>query len=216
MSSKNPWLQKNIPYEWDTNVNADEIIQALEIKKTDKVLDIGCGPGSFLQDIYNKTKAKCYGVDIRTDLFKQNNNKNIKLKYSDMEHLQFPDKFFDKVFSIGVLEHSPNTDRVFGEASRVLKNKGKLHFFVPNKISFFHLTKKLKQFLGKWFLGYEASFTIKKLDKILARNHLDIESSGIVSHSRVSNPLNYLDNLLNKINPKIFGFFIIITAQKNE
>jgi ubiquinone/menaquinone biosynthesis C-methylase UbiE len=212
----NPWLKKDVSWSWPTSANADWIIKELRIKKKDSILDIGCGAGAHLRDIYKKTGAKCFGADIRKDLFKLNKNTKIKLKYSDMRNIKLPNSSFDKLFSLGTFEHVPETGQVFSEVSRLLKKNGEVLFTVPNKISFFHLTKKIKQFLGLWKIGYEKSFTIKQLERILRRHNLRIEKAYIVGHPKVFNVFNWMDNQLNKLNNKKFGFFIRIIAIKNE
>lgn len=214
MEEKNSWLKKKISYTWNEKVNSDKIIQKLKIQKKDKVLDIGCGKGAHLQDIWEKTSADCYGVDIRDDLLKFNKKKKIKLKHSDMRNLQFPDNYFDKIFALGVFEHVPETEMVISEASRVLKTKGRLFFSVPNKVSFFHITKVIKQILGRWDIGYEKGFTILKLREILGEHRLRVISAKVVPHQKVSNFLNFFDNFLNKISSRSFGFFIEILASK--
>ncbi len=211
---KNAWLRDDSGYRWETKVNSDWIIRELQIVKKDSVLDIGCGTGAHLDDIQRKIGCKCIGVDIRDDLFKLNKNKKLVLKFSDMRHLKIPDSSMTKVFSLGVFEHVPETEKVFDEVKRVLKRDGKVLFSVPNKISMFHITKKIKQALGLWKLGYEASFTIKRLKRMLEKKGFYIEKAYIVPHGRVSNPFNLVDNLMNKVNNKKFGFFITIVARK--
>ena len=46
------------------------------------------------------------------------------LRVADAEHLPFPQESFDRVYSYGVLHHSPDTARCFREAWRVLKPGG--------------------------------------------------------------------------------------------
>ena len=43
------------------------------------------------------------------------------LRVADAEHLPFADASFDVVYSYGVMHHSPDTERCFREALRVLK-----------------------------------------------------------------------------------------------
>lgn len=52
------------------------------------------------------------------------------LRTADAEHLPFPDATFDIVYSWGVLHHSPQTERGFAEARRVLKPGGELRAMI--------------------------------------------------------------------------------------
>ena len=211
---ENAWLKKNLAYTWENKVNSDWIINDLKITKKDIVLDVGCGNGAHLNDIQEKTNARCIGVDIREDLFKLNKNKRVKLLYSDMRDLKIKDNSITKLFSLGVFEHVPETDKVFSEVYRVLQKGGKVLFTVPNKISWFHVTKKIKQAFGLWDIGYEAGFTIKQLNYMLKRQGLRIEREYIMPHEKISNPFNWMDNLLNRLNNHKFGFFIKAIAFK--
>ena len=211
---ENAWLDKNVSWEWETDVNADSIIEELGIVKGEKVLDIGCGPGTYLDDIQKKTGATGFGCDIRTDVFAMNKNKNVKLIEGDMLRLPYSDGKFDKLFSLGVLEHDPDHDRVFGEAARVLKKGGKILLTVPNLFSFFHVTKHVKMALGKWDVGYEASFTIPGLKRLLKKHGLVIEKAYMTPHPLVSNVFNRMDNALHRRNDQQFGFFVRVIARK--
>jgi len=49
-----------------------------------------------------------------------------RLKIGDAENLKFEDETFDLVYSWGVLHHTPDTEKAFFEAFRVLKSGGQL------------------------------------------------------------------------------------------
>ena len=206
--------RKNKDWYGKEEKNADEIIKELDISKKDIVLDIGCANGSHLSDIYKKTRAKCYGIDISEIAINLNRNKKIRLSVADMRKLPFENNFFTKIFSLGTIEHVPETEQVFREINRVLKKQGKLFITVPNKISFFHFTKRIKMLLGIWDLGYEKSFTKKEIIHLLEKTGFKLEKFWITKHQKVSNIFNLIDNLLNKIDNKKFGFFIFFIAKK--
>lgn len=194
--------------------NSDKIIKILGIKKGEKVLDIGCAIGAHLTDIRNKTGAECYGIDISPIAIKLNKDKRIKLKVADMEKTGYKAGYFDKVFSLGTFEHTPRSLSVFTELNRIMKIGGKAYITVPNKISFFHITKNLKMLLGIWDLGYERSFSPNGLKEITNQAGFEVESLWIEPHLKPGNIFNYLDNLLNRLNKKMFGFFIYVTLRK--
>lgn len=103
-----------------------------------KVLEIGCGAGvDFLQWVKNGANAT--GVDLteagvaitRERLALENiPPESYKLLTADAENLPFPDDTFDIVYSWGVLHHTPDTSRAFGEAFRVLKPGGTLRAMI--------------------------------------------------------------------------------------
>lgn len=70
------------------------------------------------------------------------------LAVADAEHLPFPDDSFDIVYSWGVLHHSPDTQRAFREAHRVLRPGGVLRAMVYHRPSFVGLMLWARYGLG--------------------------------------------------------------------
>lgn len=194
--------------------NADHIIELLEIKKKDIVLDIGCAIGAHLSDIAVKTKAKCYGIDISPIAIDLNEDKRLKLKVADMESTGYKNDFFTKVFTLGVFEHTPRSYNVFKELNRIMKKKGLAYVTVPNKYSFFHVTKNIKMKLGIWDLGYEKSFTKPELKELLEKTGFKVRKYWVAPHKQVANVFNLGDNILNKISNQHLGFFIHMVIEK--
>jgi 2-polyprenyl-3-methyl-5-hydroxy-6-metoxy-1,4-benzoquinol methylase len=104
-----------------------------QIKKTDKVLDVGCWSGSKIQMLDGKCDA--YGIDIdeeklmlapkkiRSRLFLRDATKNINLK-----------KKFEWVFLEEVLEHVDNDTALLKNIHKSLTSKGKLILTTPRSI----------------------------------------------------------------------------------
>ena len=97
------------------------------------VLEIGCGPGGNLAEIWKLQPARLEAVDISDNMVKlatANNHKDVKIHKIDGTSLPFPDNTFDIVFTATVLQH--NTDeamlkKIISEICRVSKNK--VYFF---------------------------------------------------------------------------------------
>lgn len=111
------------------------------IKSSDKVLDVGCSPGSFSQYMLNKIlkSGSVVGVDILPNSFAHQRFTFILGDIKDMDSSTFDNAEFDVVVS----DAMPNTtsDRetnhfrsislcrsIFNLAKDVLKNEG--HFFI--------------------------------------------------------------------------------------
>jgi len=112
------------------------------LKKTDRVLDLGCGYG------HNCLKAslvakKIIGIDkVVTD----QKNGNIILKNGDLEKkLEFADGSFDVVLCLDTLEHLYNRDQLLREVRRILRSDGRLFLSLPNRQTGW---KKLQRSLG--------------------------------------------------------------------
>ena len=97
-----------------------------------KLLDIGCGSGSFLLAMRGKG-YDVYGVDTSEDackLAKEKVGRNIF--NGELKQFSFPDNYFDVATMWHVLEHMPNPIQELGEVSRILQSKGILILEVPN------------------------------------------------------------------------------------
>jgi len=105
-----------------------------------RVLEIGIGLGADHQR-FAEAGADLYGIDLtprsiehtgrRLGLFELSS----KLGVGDAERLEFPDGFFDIVYSWGVLHHTPDTPRAVAEVRRVLKPGGTARVMIYHKWS---------------------------------------------------------------------------------
>ena len=116
---------------------AKNIIEGLELKNGDKILDVGCGDGYYLHLLSNLgLNLKLVGTDddeLGLKKAKTNLNKNIKLVQADlMKNLPFKHSLFDKIVMSEVAEHLLNDLKGLREVNRVLKPGGILVLTVPN------------------------------------------------------------------------------------
>lgn len=96
-----------------------------------RVLDVGCGNGYVLSR-YAKEGAEVFGVDLTKtgiELCRKRfalNKLSGSFAVGSAEDLPYPSNSFDVVCSMGVLHHTPDTQRAVGEVFRVLKPGGRL------------------------------------------------------------------------------------------
>lgn len=108
---------------------AKRIIEELDLRDGDKILEIGCGNGYYLS-LLNRlhTKLNLIGVDndkrALLDAKKFIANPKVKLIFTDAEKLPFDNNSFDKIVISEVIEHVKNEEVVLKEAYRVLKPGG--------------------------------------------------------------------------------------------
>lgn len=94
-----------------------------------RVLEIGVGLGADHQQ-FAEAGAELWGIDLTEHAVEHSRRRlaafglSSRLAVGDAECLNFPDEFFDSVYSWGVLHHSPDTPKAIAEVWRVLKPGG--------------------------------------------------------------------------------------------
>jgi phosphatidylethanolamine/phosphatidyl-N-methylethanolamine N-methyltransferase len=142
-----------------------KVINELNIKEGDKILELGVGTGLNLKH-YSKG-CTVYGIDFSLPMLekaKQKKSKaNVVLKMSDASNLKFEDNFFDKVLVTYVLRVAPNPFIIMFEASRVSKENARfviLDQFKGRKKLLLNLIEPIKLLLG-WGKEYNLDELIK-------------------------------------------------------
>ncbi len=112
------------------------------------ILEVGFGQGTDLVQ-FAKSGAKCTGIDYTPkhfELAKLNfelRGLNADLHLGDASQLPFADNSFDKVYSFGVLHHTPDIEKCIDEVYRVLKPGGVFVMSLYHKNSLFHYYTKV-------------------------------------------------------------------------
>lgn len=108
--------------------------------KSKRVLEIGVGLGADHQ-MFAAAGSELYGIDI-TERAVEHTARRLRalglssqLTVGDAESLDFPDEYFDRVYSWGVLHHSPDTSKAVSEVWRVLKRGGAASVMIYHKWS---------------------------------------------------------------------------------
>lgn len=100
-----------------------------------KILDIGCGYGYFLNACLEAGIPEVYGVDVSTSAIKKSKGlENAKVSQLDFskEKSAFPSDFFEAVTAFDVIEHVEDENFFVREACRILKKGGLLFLITPN------------------------------------------------------------------------------------
>ena len=154
--------------------------------KNKLVLDVGCGAGRFME-VVEKCSGEVVGIDLSFSVdaaFKNLGFKeNVHIVQADVFDLPFKEESFDYIFSIGVLHHTPNTEKAFKCLPKFLKNEGEIAIWVYSNEGFF--TKIYNK-----ISGFYRFFTTKMPKKLLYRL------------SYISLPLYYIKRI------KIFAFIL--------
>lgn len=202
----------NLIVRFIENKRVLKIIEYLNLKDNDKIIEIGCGAGNIMQRI--KKGQEVWGVDLSNFMLKISQKKKYHLPVrfikGDVENL--PEEVnnckFDKIYCSEVLEHVKNPANVLKEIKKISKNNSIIVISIPNE----KLINKIKGILQKmrifnlffpsiskkmddeWHLH---SFDLKKL-KSLIFNDYAIEKVKGVPYNFI--PLRYVVKLRLKTN----------------
>ena len=101
------------------------------------VLDIGCGPGRFVDTAISLGAGLVVAVDYSTAIDAAKNNfkttDSILFIQGDALNLPLKNGIFDFIYSIGVLHHTPSPQQGIGEAYRLVKDGGEVAVAVYKK-----------------------------------------------------------------------------------
>ena len=111
-----------------------------------QVLDVGCGNG-YILSLLARAQAITTGIDITPKAIQISQERfkaaglDGRFLEANAEALPFPDSTFDCVFSLGVLHHTPDTEKAVAEIFRVLRPGGRLIMMLYHRNSFVNRVK---------------------------------------------------------------------------
>jgi SAM-dependent methyltransferase len=126
---------ENVPEGAAMGLGCGNPIAIAELREGETVLDLGAGAGMDVFLAANKVGAKgrVIGVDMTREMIdrasaiaKSNGYENVEFRLGEIEKLPVDDGSMDTLISNCVINLSPDKSRVFSEAYRVLKPRGKL------------------------------------------------------------------------------------------
>jgi len=202
-----------------------KVAEVFSNHKFDRVLDVGCGDGSFSLLLKEASSAReIYGIEVSPEGTELANKAGVKAFCLDLDAEDFPfeDNFFNAVFCGEIIEHLYDPDHLLEEAHRVLKPEGLLVLSTPNMawwlsriallVGFypFGLNPSLRHPVGHlWelkpmrdgtpiFAGHVYLFTLSALLKLLKMHAFTVHSvTGIRKEIPPTVPLSKLFNLID-------------------
>jgi SAM-dependent methyltransferase len=110
----------------------ERFVDPRNIDKSAKILDLGCGPGYFLDEMTKRGYTNLEGVTLSIEDANMCIDKGHQVRRSDMNFLEDRDESVDMLFCRHSLEHSPFPYITLLEYNRVLKPNGFLYIEVPS------------------------------------------------------------------------------------
>lgn len=216
----------------------NELMKNVQIDKSDKILDLGCGNG-FITSIISKKCREIHGVD--TDCAAIHNAekttsqlrryRNCYFHLSKLEDKNFEEGSFDKILSFCVVEHIDNYITVLKECHRILKPGGEILFSVDsfeningpvkalhkeqNSVVKYFSQAELERLLKH--IGFKSVIVYPILKSIYAQKFvINSTRKNRYSFSRLYSVTSYLClklfEMISKARPK--GLFLVATCKK--
>ncbi|MGX7052297.1 class I SAM-dependent methyltransferase [Leuconostoc palmae] len=186
------------------------IDQGITFENDEHVLEAGCGDGSIIFELLSHFNIKCVGIDFSEVAQKStlkrmaNCNKIFQYNLGDVHKLPYKDNSFDKVISLGVIEHFHDNQVIMKEMHHVLKPNGVVILMTPNRNSFGRIDRLFKETLKKWKFGYQTEYTTQQLKSLSQKTGFSIVKSFVSLRRSKPN-----DSISFKIISRVDQFFNI-------
>ena len=92
------------------------------LAKGSRILDVGCGTGHLAAELARRS-YDTWGTDLSAGMiqYARTNYNQDRSQVGDIERIPFPDKFFDGIVCLGVVEHLASNGSALSEIHRVLR-----------------------------------------------------------------------------------------------
>ena len=147
------------------------------LKKGETVLDLGSGGGfdCFLAAQAVGVSGQVIGVDMTPEMISKARNNaekagfnNVDFRLGEIEHLPVADNSVDVIISNCVINLSPEKEKVFEDAFRVLKSGGRLA--ISDVVTTTELPENIKNDLELYSGCVSGASTIDELNSILKKS----------------------------------------------
>jgi len=208
------------------------VIDILNKKDNQNILDVGCGDGLLAEHISERNKKT--GVDFIPP--SENTNKNFNLYFQFDLNKGLPEEIkeekpFDYILFLDILEHLHDFESILEESRELLGNEGKIIVSLPN---FVNIYVRLNILLGRLPLADKGIldrthlhlFTYGIIVKMLNKNRFEIISKKITPipiievlpdflKKNLGYVMNYMLFLMSQFFKRTFGYqFIFICKAK--
>ena len=110
----------------------EELLEAMEpFRKTNKLLDVGCGIGYFLE-VAKRKGWEVYGTEYTDEAVAICSEKGIHMKKGKLAHSNYPAQSFDIITSFEVIEHINNPNEEIHHFNKLLRSGGLVYVTTPN------------------------------------------------------------------------------------
>jgi ubiquinone/menaquinone biosynthesis C-methylase UbiE len=132
------WYHLQSPGGHALRVRQRRVVELLD-ERGGKVLDVGCGPGVLVRELLH-LGYKVWGVDAAPRMIERcrkdfTETDRAHFAVCDATSLDFPDRWFDAVICMGVIDRIQAHESAIMEMIRVVRKDGTLLITFPNLLS---------------------------------------------------------------------------------
>ena len=210
---------KNVPDSAFLGLGCGNPVAVANLKEGETVLDLGSGGGIdvFLASKKVGTDGKVIGVDMTEEMVERAKAsamkfgyRNVEFRLGEIENLPLEDETVDTIISNCVINLSPDKLKVFQEAFRVLKPKGKL--IVSDIVTRGELPEEVRKNFDAW--AGCISGALKKVQYINTIKKAGFREIKIISEK--SYTIDVSDDLAGKIVSIQIEAKKILNCQSNQ
>ena len=142
---RNPFLRKTYHHVFGNYLG--EVLS----KARGRVLDIGCGLGTALDDLA-RLGCEVLGIEPNPDAAKRCKERGLNVECALVEDLNYPENCFDTVILFHVIEHLASPKNILQKIFHILKPSGHVFIWCPNAESY------VAKFFGDSWAGWRLPF----------------------------------------------------------
>ena len=194
-----------------TKKRYNELLDQLEeYRSSNRILDLGCGYGSFLE-VAKSRGWEVYGVELAKEAVEVCEGKGINMYHGEISDCDFEAETFDVVVSIEVIEHLIDPNTLIDTGKHLLKKGGLFYITTPNFNSY--LRYQLRENYDVIdYPNHLAYFTKKTLNTIFTKHQfkkVKIQTTGIsLTRLRTSKKMSNQDFVSETSDDEMFRYRI--------
>lgn len=170
----------------------EKILFIKKFKKKGKLLDIGCGIGTFLEET-KRVGFDVVGIDVMDFAVNYCRQQNLNVFKGTLENNRLPDASFDIITAFELLEHLWEPKAFLVEAKRLLRPNGILMVSVPNRKDI------AARLMGRYWYGYRQYQHLFFFEKKTLKNYLERDDFVILEWGKERIFWSLAENILKRV-----------------
>lgn len=104
----------------------ETVIENIKVNDGDKILEVGFGNGSLLNELSLNANGNFYGMEVSDDMIINGNKKypNLNLSFGNIVESPFEDNYFNTIYTVNTIYFWNDLNKGLAEIRRTLKNDG--------------------------------------------------------------------------------------------